>query len=220
MRDPWVYPDLESCLGSTAFINSDHPSIRARVDDLDLRTRPLWERAVRVFEFVRDQIEYEFRAKLNPEEYVASYTLGVGKGFCTQKAVLLCALGRAAGIPTALVLADLRDRSLPERIVRAMRTDVLEYHGIVAFHLDGQWLLADATLSPEVVKRKHYRSVTFDGRQDALLPSTTLTGAPHVEYVRFHGAFADLPFKRMQRVFIERFKDMDLEALAKGRYRL
>lgn len=100
--------DPSACLEPTDFVNADHPAIVDCVGRLELARRTPVERAVRLFEFVRDDVEYEFAAKLKREEYVASYVLAEGKGFCVQKSVLLCALARAAAIPTALVMSDLR----------------------------------------------------------------------------------------------------------------
>jgi len=215
------YPDPSLCTGPTAFITSNESSIRQCIERLEVLGRTSVERAVRVFKFVRDDITYDFLAKLTPQEYEASYTLRVGKGFCTQKAVLLAALGRAAGIPTALVLTDLRDDSLPERVIRAMGgSNLFEDHGLVAFHLDGQWVKADATLSPDVVRRRRYRPVEFDGREDALLAATTLEGRPHIRYESVRGVYADLPFDEMVRVLKERFQRIDVEALAAIRYKM
>jgi transglutaminase-like putative cysteine protease len=197
----------------TPFINADHPAIRAWVEGMGVLDKPVADRARRLFHFVRDDIAYEFLAKWRREEYVASYILEKGKGFCTQKAVLLCALGRAAGIPTALVLADLRDHSLPRRVVAALGTDMLVYHGFVAFHLEGRWRKADPTLSPDVVKRGRYRPVEFDGHGDALLAPTTLDGGPHAEYVTIRGAFADLPFDEMVRSFSALYAEADFRVL-------
>ena len=215
------YPDPSLCTGPTPFITSNESSIRRCIERLDVLGRTSVERAVRVFKFVRDDIAYDFLAKLTPQEYEASYTLRVGKGFCTQKAVLLAALGRAAGIPTALVLTDLRDDSLPERVIRAMGgSNLFEYHGLVAFHLDGRWVKADATLSPDVVRRRRYRPVEFDGRKDALLAATTLEGKPHIRYESVRGVYADLPFDEMVRVLKERFQRIDVEAMAAMRYKM
>ncbi len=215
-----AHPDPSGCLKPTRFLNCDHPALKECVEKLDVMRLPYPERASRLFYFVRDDIQYEFRAKLSADEYVASYTLEVGCGFCTQKAVLLAALGRAAAIPTAIALADLCDRSLPQRIVKAMRTNRLEYHGFTAFHLGGRWLHADATLSPSVVKRRHYRSVKFDGHEDAFLAPTTLRGDPHVEYEVVRGIYADLPFEEMYPVFVARFQEIDIDALIKMRFKL
>ena len=213
-------PDPDSCLGSTRFIDSGHEWILDLVSRLGVSSLSIRERAVLLFEFVRDQIEYDFRAKLTPGEYIASCILSERKGFCVQKAVLLCALGRAAGVPTALVFSDLKDHTLPPEIVQAIGTNVLHYHGLNAFHLEGDWLIVDASLSPDVVERKGYRLVEFDGTGEALLHSTTSSGDPHAEYVRFHGMFPDLPFDRMFQAFLDAYRNADLEALARLGYQL
>jgi hypothetical protein len=175
---------------------------------------------VRLFQHVRDEIRYEFRAKLTREEYVASRVLNEGKGFCVQKAVLLCALARSAEIPAAIVLCDLRDQSLSNRITSAMGTNTMYHHGLNALFLDGRWLLADASLSPDVVSRKGYRIVDFDGMKDALHAPTRLDGSPHAEYIAFHGLHVDLPFDEMLRAFMTAYAGADLQALAKLGYQL
>lgn len=213
-------PRPEDCLGPTPSIDSDHPSVRAVVARLGLHDLSVVERAARLFEFVRDEFRYEFMAKLTPEEYRASYVLEAGCGFCVQKSVLLCALARSAAVPCALVLSDLVDHSLSARIVKALGTNVMYHHGLNAFYLGGRWLLADASLSPDVVSRKGYRQQGFDGTADALLPATTLTGAAHAEYVRFHGAYANLPFEQMMSAFAAAYQSVDLEALGELGFRL
>lgn len=210
--------DPADCLGPTFFINSDHASVVECLAKLDVGKLSAREKAVRIFEFVRDKIEYEFRAKLEREKYVASGILRDRRGFCVQKAVVQCALGRAAGIPTALVMVSLRDHTLPRRIVEAMRTDTLNYHGLGAFYLEGRWLRADATLSPALVKRKGYRLVEFDGREEAIFSPTTLAGKPHGEYVRWIGAYADLPIDDMLADFHRFWQTADMEALQRARF--
>lgn len=213
-------PRPEECLGPTPCMDSDHPSVRAVLERLGIRGLSQVERAARLFEFVRDEVRYEFMAKLTPEEYRASYVLEAGRGFCVQKSVLLCALARAAAVPCALVLSDLVDHSLSARIVRALGTNVMHHHGLNAFHLGGRWVLADASLSPDVVSRKGYRQQRFDGTADALLPATTIAGAAHAEYVRFHGAYADLPFDQMLSAFAAAYQSVDLEVLVELGFRL
>ena len=213
-------PDPDSCLEPTPFIDSGHNLILDLVSRLGVSRLSTKERAVILFEFVRDQIEYDFRVKLTPGEFIASCILSEGKGFCVQKAVLLGALGRAAGVPTALVFCDLKDHTLPPEIVQAIGTNVLHYHGLNAFHLEGDWLLVDASLSPDVVERKGYRLVEFDGTGDALLHSTTQSGGPHAEYVGFHGMFPELPFDRMFQAFLEAYRNADIDALERLGYRL
>ena len=205
--------DPENCLQPTDFIDAANPAIIACVAALGIDTLPPPERARILFEFVRDEIRYEFMAKLGKDEYVASRILADGKGFCVQKAILLCALGRAAGIPTALELSDLRDHTLPAKIVSAVGTNIMYHHGLNAFHLSGRWIKADASLSADLVTKKGYRLVEFDGTADALQSATTQAGAPHAEYIRYHGLYADLPFEQMMQTFIQAYARADIAAL-------
>lgn len=213
-------PALDTCLAPTDFVDSMDPSIVAMVEELRVAARRPAERAAALFRFVRDDIRYEFMAKLSMEEYRASYVLRERRGFCVQKAVLLCALSRAAGVPCALVLSDLVDHSLSPKIASALGTNVMFHHGLNAFHVDGRWLKADASLSPDVTSRKGYRLVDFDGTADALLPATTLAGTPHATYARFHGTYADLPFEQMLTAFLEAYRHANVEALAELGFRL
>lgn len=204
----------------TPFIDSTHPAIVSQVDRLGVRALPPGMRAAALFRFVRDEIRYEFMAKVTPEEYLASHVLEARKGFCVQKAVLLCALSRAAGVPCALVLSDLVDHSLSPRLSKALGTQIMFHHGLNAFHLEGRWLKADASLSPDVTTRKGYQAVEFDGTADALLAERTLAGEPHASYALFHGLYAELPFDQMMNAFAAAYQSVDLEALAQLGFRL
>lgn len=210
--------DPTQCLEPTRFLDCDTPSVETLAHRVCGEGTAV-QQAVRLFEHVRDAVQYEFRAKLTPEEYRASRVLADGTGFCVQKASLLGALLRAVRIPAALVLCDLKDHTLPTRIVDAMGTDTMFHHGLNAIYLNGSWRLADASLSPDVVARKRYRRVDFDGERDALFPTTTLDGAAHAEVIRFHGMYADLPFDQMMRAFMAAYAQADLAALAKMGFR-
>lgn len=195
--------DPNLCLEPTAFIDSDSDAIRNLVESLNLSDRTPAERASAVFQFVRDEIAYDFAAPTDPAAYRASAILANGKGHCVRKAILLCALGRAARVPTALVFADMRDRTLSPAVVTMMGTDVLHHHGLVAFHVDGEWRKADPTTPRETAERKGFRLVEFDGNADALGAKTTAEGEPHLEYTAFHGLHADLPFAEVMQSLAE-----------------
>lgn len=206
--------DPAGCLDATAAIDARSSTIVATVEALGLTALVPAERARRVFRFARDRLQYRFQAPRDPGQYVASRILDAGGGFCVQKAIVACALGRTAGIPTALVLCDMRDHTLAPRIVQALGTDVMFHHGLNAFHVDGEWRLADASLSPDLIERKRYRQNEFDGETDALLPPDTLDGQRHAEYLRFHGIYADLPFDQMLGAFVAGYARADLRLLA------
>ncbi|MBW2261811.1 MAG: transglutaminase family protein [Deltaproteobacteria bacterium] len=205
--------DPDACLEPTGFIDSGHPAIHEALARLGIEKASPRERALKVFAFVRDSVRYEFMAKFTREEYTASHVLAAGRGFCVQKSVLACALGRAAGVPTALVLSDMRDNTLPARMASALGTDVMYQHGLNAYHIGGRWLLTDGVFSPDLVMRRAYRPVLFDGTADALLASTTRSGKPHIEYTAFHGIHADLPFDAMMDKFRKGYSSVDIPAL-------
>ncbi len=184
------------------------------VDKLEMASLSVVDRAVKLFNFMREEIPYKFTLKLTEDEYIASTVLACGGGFCVQKAVLLCALGRAAGIPTALVLSDMRDHSLSPNITAALGTDVMYHHGLNAFYLAGQWLKVDISLTKNLILKKGYKCVEFDGRSDALLPATLPDGNPHSEYLVFHGIYPDLPFEQMFNAFLSAYNNADPQALS------
>lgn len=205
--------ELDPFLSPTRYVESTHPAIVARVSSLGLAALSPSARAACLFEHVRCDVRYDFLAKFGEDDYLASNVLASGRGFCVQKAVLLAALGRAAGIPTAIVLCDMRDHALPERIAQALRTDVMHHHGLNAFHLDGRWVSVDASLDPRFLERKRLPRIAFDGTADALLPATTLDGARAAEYLVFHGQYAELPFAETTQAFLDGYRNADFAAL-------
>ncbi len=86
-------------LAVSAYCDHDHGAIRARVADLARHVGDAGDvgLAVGAFEFVRDEVLYAF----GPWGVRASKTLESRQGTCTNKANLLIALLRAAGIPAA-----------------------------------------------------------------------------------------------------------------------
>lgn len=185
------YPDPADCLGASACIDSDASSIREFVQSHTADDSSEAERAVRLFEFVRDEFEYEFTVRTEPEVFRASFTLEERKGNCVRKSILLCALCRVAGIPAALIFSNMRDRTLPPVIVAAMGTDIMFHHCMAGLYLGGKWLQVDSSLPAPFAEKKGYRLAEFDGKSDAMPGKTTLSGEPHMECVEYVGAFAD-----------------------------
>ena len=101
---------LEEYLKPTAAIDCDTRSIKEKAQELTNRQEKITEKAKRLFYFVRDEIKYDpYSPRYLPEHYRASTILDRGGGYCVQKAVLLAALARAAGIPARLRFANIRN---------------------------------------------------------------------------------------------------------------
>jgi transglutaminase-like putative cysteine protease len=208
------FPNPEDCLAPTSFIDSDASTIRECVQNLQLDNLTPRERAVKIFNFVRDEIAYEFSIRVTPEEFKASFTVTNRRGYCVRKALLLGALCRAVDIPSVVILCNMRDQSLSPKVVEALGTDIMFYHGLAGIYLDGRWLRLDASLSPGLVEKRQYRLVEFDGKSDALQENTTLNGDPHMEYVAYHGAYIDLPYDQMMAGYAEGFNNSNKEMMA------
>jgi len=192
---------LVEFLKPTQFINSNHPTIIEKVNELIRSPDSPPYKARTIFYFIRDQIKYEFKAKFVTEQYIASNILQNGKGFCIQKAILFCALARAAGIPAGIYFYDIVDHTLPRGFVRLMQTNILYHHGITALFLNGTWYRYDATLHLSLVQKNKFIPVEFSPHQDCLMHDHTLTAQKHIEYLEEYGLFADVSFNQIMGWF-------------------
>ncbi|MFC2058813.1 transglutaminase family protein [Chloroflexota bacterium] len=121
---------LDIYLMSNGAIDSDNPVIRDKarmvIEGADSPTA----HAVALFYAVRDGIRYNPYVTVDdPEQYKASRVLQVGEGYCVQKAVLLCALARAVGIPARLGLADIKNYHMPPKLLDKLGTNHIIFHG-------------------------------------------------------------------------------------------
>jgi transglutaminase-like putative cysteine protease len=188
--------DLAAYLDPTDTIDSKSEPIVRTAGQLTAGCSTDSEKAVKLFYFVRDSIPYNvYMISMFREDFVASTVLERGKGYCVQKAVLLAALGRAAGIPARLAFASIRNHRAPARFVEKLGTNVFPRHGYDQFLLDGRWVSAAATFDRILCEKNGLRTVEFDGVNDAMLPPVDALGNPHIEYVEKFGHEADLPLE-------------------------
>jgi transglutaminase-like putative cysteine protease len=175
-------------------IDSDAKSIREKARKLTAGSREAPEKARRIFDYVRDEIVYNFAPDVGTRrDFRASHVLEIGNGFCMQKAALFAALCRASGIPARIGFQNIVDYKITGRFLEMMGTNELHGHGMNAVYLDGRWLAVDCTLDRTLVDRKNYRLVEFDGRHDALLPQTDRAGKPHFAIMKQRGFYNDTP---------------------------
>ena len=181
-------------LTPTAIIDSNHPSIRhfareargGRTDPIDV--------AVKLYLAARDGILYDpYSPFYLPEHYRASYVLKRGKSFCVPKASFLCALGRTSGIPSRVGLADVRNHLATKQLIEFIGSDLFAYHGFVEFYLEGKWVKATPAFNQELCRRHHVPPLAFNGREDSLFQAYNLKNQRFMEYIAFHGVFADVP---------------------------
>ena len=174
--------NMEMFLKATPTIDVGHERIIETAGNVTRGCSKDEEKAVRLFYFVRDSIEYStYMVSVFIEDFRASRILEWGKGYCVQKAVLLAALGRAAGVPSRLVFAKIKNHKVPPQILEMIGTNIFPRHGYNQFFLNGRWVSAAATFNKELCERNRLPTVEFDGKRDAILPKKGLNGEPYID---------------------------------------
>ncbi|HUT76446.1 MAG TPA: transglutaminase family protein [Polyangia bacterium] len=198
-----IYDDLAAALAPTEFIDCASPAIRGFVGDRTAGAATPIEKAVALFLAVRDRVEYRLMTRLGLERegFVASATLARRVGFCIEKAVLLAAACRAAGIPALLRFADVRNHLTTPQLTGFMGTDVFAWHGLVELLLEGRWVKATPAFDRRMCEQHGVRPVNFDGRSDAVFHEFDRNANRHMEYVNERGVFADLPYEEIVTTF-------------------
>ncbi|OGQ13443.1 MAG: transglutaminase [Deltaproteobacteria bacterium RBG_19FT_COMBO_46_12] len=185
-------------LTPTAIIDSDHKSIRDFAEKMRSGLTDPIETAVKLYLAVRDDILYDpYSPFYLSEHYRASYVLKRGRSFCIPKASLLCALGRACGIPSRVGLADVRNHLATRQLIQFIGNDLFAYHGFVEFYLEGKWVKATPAFNSSLCEKHHVPPLEFNGREDSLFQPYNLKNQKFMEYVAFHGVYADVPVEEI-----------------------
>ena len=188
--------DLKKLVEETFFFDFSHSEIKDTVRNLIKDANSVTEKAVKLFNFVRDEIKYSMYVPFFPERiYRASHVLKNRKGFCIQKAVLLVAMLRCAGIPAVLGFADILNHSVPKEAFDFLGTRVFSYHGFALVKTESGWVKATPTFDTETCKRAGYPVVNFNGKDDAIFPDKKENGDKFIDYLKYHGYFLSVPFK-------------------------
>ena len=193
-------------LTPTSIIDSDHPSIRdyARVI-VRGRKEPI-KIAVKLYLAVRDRILYDpYSPFYLPEHYRASYVLNRGRSFCIPKASLLCALGRACGIPSRVGFADVRNHLATKQLIEFLGSDLFVHHGFAELYLEGKWVKATPAFNKELCERHHVPPLEFNGREDSVFQAYNLQNQRFMEYVALHGVYSDIPVDQIVSAWEEAY---------------
>jgi len=164
------------------------------------------ERAVSLFYAVRDGIRYDpYSAVMIRDYFRASNVLARGKGFCVQKGVVLAAGLRSLGIPARLGYADVTNHLASPRLIELLGTSVFYWHSFVEVWLDGKWISCTPVFNVELCRKFNTLPLDWDGRSDSLLHPFDAAGQAHMEYLCYHGSFADLPYETLEACFVKEY---------------
>ncbi|MGD9486951.1 MAG: transglutaminase family protein [Calditrichaceae bacterium] len=189
---------LQIYLKPTYFIDSDSSEIIEFSSENIKGEKTDIEKAVKLYYTVRDGFRYDpYKIDLERAAFKASSVLKKGYGFCINKAVLLTAAARAAGIPARLGFADVKNHLTSKKLTELMQTDVFLYHGYSELFLDHKWVKATPAFNLRLCKRFNVKPLEFDGTGDSVFHEFDTNGNRHMEYIHEHGSFADLPYDRI-----------------------
>lgn len=156
------------------------------------------EKAVKLYYAVRDRIMYNpYLYSNKKKDYIASATLVRGEGYCVQKAILLAALSRAAGIPARPGFANVRNHLATEKLKELMRTDIFVFHGYTEFFLEGKWIKSTPAFNLSLCEKFGIYPLEFNGKDNSIFHQCDKEGKQHMEYIHDYGTFEDFPFDRM-----------------------
>lgn len=183
-------------LAPTGMLDSDHPEILAYAEEAVKGAKDPISRSVALYYAVRDPIWYDPYYPFHlPEHYRASNVLRNRRGYCVCKASLLCALGRACGIPSRLAFADVKNHLATRQLLAFLGTDLFVYHGMTEFFLDGKWVKCTPAFNKELCERHRVHPLEFDGREDSVFQPFNLDHQSFMEYVADHGSYSDVPLE-------------------------
>ncbi len=195
--------EFDQYLSPTKFIDSAAPELKAFAESKTAGLSSPREKAVALYYAVRDGIHYDpYSFDGTMDSLIASKVIAKGRGFCVPKAIALAAVCRAAGVPARLGFADVRNHLTTEKLrARMGGRDEFIYHGYTVMYLDGAWVKATPTFNLTLCEKFRVKPLEWDGKSDALYHAFDLEGRKHMEYVRYHGEFADLPFEKMMNAW-------------------
>lgn len=193
-------------LEPTAVLDSDHPRVAGFASEATGDARDPIEKAVRLYYAVRDGILYDpYYPFYLPEHYRASNVLEKGRGYCVVKAALLCALGRAGGIPSRIGFATVRSHLATTNLIEYLGSNLFVYHGFTEFFLEGKWVKATPAFNKELCRRHNVAPLEFNGREDSLFQEYDRGNRRYMEYLEYHGTFADVPVDRILAAWYETY---------------
>lgn len=153
------------------------------------------ERAVSLYYAVRDKVRYEvYGADFSRSGLRASQVLHARSGMCIHKSVLYAAALRAVGVPSRLVLTDVRNHLASDRLRALVGGDIFRYHCLTSVYLEGRWVKATPVFPKILCRLYGIAPLEFDGVTDSLHHPFDLKGRRSMEFLRTHGEFSDLPY--------------------------
>ncbi len=176
---------MDEYLKPSELCDCDNVEVKNKAQALTKDAATPKEAALRVFNFVRDQILFGF----DRFDAKASDTLRKGIGFCISKANLQVALLRAAGIPARYHQVVLSNESLeglvPDYIYRRNVPKEIGYHPWCECYLSGKWVVSEALFdrtlyngacNKGIISKEKIPNIDWDGENDLIVVKAFMLG--------------------------------------------
>ncbi|MFD9733244.1 transglutaminase family protein [Umezawaea sp. NPDC059074] len=185
-------------LDTTEFLDHDSDTVRdfvAKALPTGVEGLSDIDRALALYYAVRDGIHYEvYGADLSRHGLKASSTIKRGMGFCVHKSILYAAALRAVGVPSRIYYGDVRNHLASPRLEELMGGKVFTFHSLTTAYLDGKWVRATPVFNKMLCTLYKIKPLDFDGRTDSMYHPFDEDGRRHMEFLRAHGDFDDVPY--------------------------
>lgn len=198
--------NINNNLKPTDFIDSDNDAIIHFTNRVIGTEQDPKQQAIKLYYAVRDDIRYDpYQIQFTPKGLKASTTLAQGYGYCVAKAVLLAAVGRAAGIPSRVGFSDVKNHLSSEKLKKIMQSDIFVWHGYTEFYLDDTWVKATPAFNKLLCDKAGIKPLELDGVNDSVFHEFDQAGNQHMEYLHEHGHFDDLPFDEIVNAYKQHY---------------
>jgi transglutaminase-like putative cysteine protease len=199
---------IEIYLRPTYFVDSDHPDIISFVKRIAGDETDKIKIAVKLYYAVRDGWRYyPYNIDLHHAAMKAStlYSRESKSGYCIEKACLLNACLRAAGIPSRFCFFDVRNHIGVEKLVEILKTDVLVFHACSEIYLNEKWVKATPAFNIGLCEHLGVPPLEFDGTEDSIFQQYDSNGGLFMDYVRDYGSFHDVPHDMFIKLLKENY---------------
>ncbi|MBK9328254.1 MAG: transglutaminase domain-containing protein [Sphingobacteriales bacterium] len=180
----------------TYFVDSEQPDIQRFVKNTIGNEVDKTKNAVKLYYAVRDGWRYNpYNIDLRHVAMKASslFNRENKSGYCIEKACLLNACLRAAGIPSRFCFFDVKNHIGVEKLMETLKTDVLVFHACSEMYLNGKWVKATPAFNLELCEHLGVPPLEFDGINDSIFQQYDVSGGLFMQYLRDYGTFHDVP---------------------------
>lgn len=181
-------------LEPAVYIDSNSPGVVSFAREIIGNLSDPVEKAVKLYYAVRDGFNYNpHDVDLSADAMKASSLVKRNYGYCIEKACLLAACARVAGIPSRLAFANVRNHIGTEKLEKVLKTNVLVFHGFTELFLDGKWVKATPAFNRGLCEKLNVEPLEFDGKNDSIFQEYSREGNRFMEYLHDYGNFPDVP---------------------------